>query len=388
MTKTDAPKPLFLFSGFNLIVAIIVVIGMGLTLLRFAKGLSAVTHLDDNTPWGLWVGFDLLCGIALAAGGYVTTGACYIMGLKQYQGAVRPAILTALLGYTLEALCLCYDLGRPWRFYYPLLVTQGTSSLLFQVVLCLFLYLLVLFLEYSPAFFEYLGWQKVRQALIRLTVALTICGVLLATLHQSSLGALFLIAPSKLHPLWYSAYLPVYFFVSSLFAGMSAVILEGALTHRFLSRTAGPLYLSSGTQVAFGFGRASAFVMAADVLIQLVGLAADHDWALLASPWGLWYLLEIGGFVALPAFCYALGVRERNLSLIRWAALWTALGVMFNRLNVCLIAFNWQLPLDQRYFPSWMEAALTIFFLTLGLVAYRFMTLRMPILYEHPDYKT
>ena len=203
---------------FNVIAGIIIIIGLFVTLMRFTKGLGAVTNLSDYNPWGIWIGFDLLVGVALAAGGFVTSAAVYIFGMKKYHAAVRPAILTGFLGYALVVLALHYDVGRPWRLPYPFIVQQGTTSLLFEVGACVALYLTVLFIEYSPAALEWLGLRKIRNIIVRLTLVLTIFGVILSTLHQSSLGALFMIAPSKLHPLWYSGYLPVYFFISSIFA--------------------------------------------------------------------------------------------------------------------------------------------------------------------------
>ncbi|MBU2627607.1 MAG: hypothetical protein KKE61_03230, partial [Proteobacteria bacterium] len=202
--KTIAQKQLL--TPFNVVAGIIIFVGLIITILRFTKGIGAVTNLDNNNPWGLWIGFDLLCGVSLAAGGYVTSSACYIFGLKKYHSAVRPAILTAFLGYALVVFALNYDVGRPWKLPYPIFYSQGTSSLLFEVGLCVFLYLTVLFVEFTPAAFEWLGFKKIRNWVVRLTLVLTIFGVVLSTLHQSSLGALFLIVPSKLHPLWYSGY--------------------------------------------------------------------------------------------------------------------------------------------------------------------------------------
>ncbi|MBW2654885.1 MAG: polysulfide reductase NrfD, partial [Deltaproteobacteria bacterium] len=126
------------FTVFNVVTGIILVGGLVLTILRFTMGLGAVTNLDNTNPWGIWIGFDLLCGVALAAGGYVTSAACYIFGLKRFHSAVRPAILTAFLGYALVVLALHYDVGRPWRLPYPIFYSQGTSSLLFEVGLCVF----------------------------------------------------------------------------------------------------------------------------------------------------------------------------------------------------------------------------------------------------------
>mgnify|MGYP005845260679 FL=1 len=375
------------FTPFNVITGIILVIGLVLTVLRFTKGIGAVTNLDNNNPWGLWIGFDLLCGVALAAGGYMTSSACYIFGLKKYHSSVRPAILTAFLGYALVVFALHYDVGRPWRLPYPIFWSQGTSSLLFEVGLCVFLYLTVLFIEWTPAAFEWLGFKKIRGIVVRLTLVLTIFGVVLSTLHQSSLGALFMIAPSKLHPLWYSGYLHVYFFISSMFAGLSMVIFESTLAHRWLHHKMDDTHLAESDGVVLGFGRAASFIMMGYVGIKLIGLAVDNNWHYLATGWGVWFLVELVGFVLLPAILFSMGAREKNLTFIRVAAVWAVLGIVLNRLNVSLIAFNWHLPASDRYVPSIMEVGTTIFIVTLGVVVYRFIALKMPILHEHPDYK-
>mgnify|MGYP006283181851 CR=1 FL=1 len=376
-----------IWTPFNIVTGAILLMGLVLTVIRFTGGLGAVTNLDHNNPWGIWIGFDLLCGVALAAGGYVTSAACYLFGLKRYHSAVRPAILTAFLGYALVVLALTYDVGRPWRLPYPIFFSQGTSSLLFEVALCVMLYLTVLFIEIVPAAFEWLGLRRARNLVARLVLALTIFGVILSTMHQSSLGALYLIAPSKLHPLWYSTYLAVFFFVSSMFAGLSMVIFESTLSHRFLHYKMDQEHLDQSEGIALGFAKAASFIMMGYVFIQLIGVALDHDWGHLATGWGAWYMVELIGFVALPAFVYAIAVREKRLRLIRWTAVWTVLGIVLNRLNVSLVAFNWQLPADQRYFPSWMEIGTTIFIVTVGVVAYRFIATRMPILYAHPEYQ-
>jgi len=375
------------FTPFNIITGIVLFVGLILTILRFTQGIGAVTNLDNNNPWGMWIGFDLLCGVALAAGGYVTSSACYVFGLKRFHSAVRPAILTAFLGYALVVFALHYDVGRPWKLPYPIFVSQGTSSLLFEVGLCVFLYLTVLFVETTPAAFEWLGFKKLRTWVVRLTLVLTIFGVVLSTLHQSSLGALFMIAPSKLHPLWYSGYLHVYFFISSMFAGMSMVILEGSMAHRWLHHKMDATHLAQSEGVAFGFGKAASFVMMSYVGIKVIGLAVDNNWHYLTTGWGAWFLLELIGFVLFPAILYSMGAREKNLTFVRIASLWTVLGIVLNRLNVSLVAFNWNLPSADRYVPSFMEVGTTIFIVFLGITAYRVITAKMPILYEHPDYK-
>ncbi|HSO59934.1 MAG TPA: NrfD/PsrC family molybdoenzyme membrane anchor subunit [Desulfobacterales bacterium] len=371
---------------FNVVAGIIVVIGVVITGIRFTQGLAATTNLSDYNPWGIWIGFDLLVGVALAAGGYVTSAACYLFGLKRFHSAVRPAILTGFLGYALVVFALHYDVGRPWRLPYPFIVQSGTTSLLFEVAACVALYLTVLFIEFTPAALEWLGLKRARSIVNKLTLVLTIFGVVLSTLHQSSLGALFLIAPSKLHPLWYSPYLALYFFVSSIVAGLSMVIFESTLAHRYFHDKMDAEHLRETDGVALGFGKAAAFVLAGYFVMKVIGLAQTNAWSYLSTGYGLWFLVELLGFVLLPCYTYAIGVREKNLKIIRWTAAWTVLGIVVNRLNVGLIAFNWQLPPSERYFPHWMEIGISVFVITLGVLAYRFIVTHMPILYAHPDY--
>ena len=376
----------------NLITAVILAIGLLITIGRFGFGLGAVTNLDDNNPWGIWIAFDLLCGVALAAGGYVTSSACYLFGMKRYHSAVRPAILTAFLGYAFVVVALLYDVGQPWRLPYPLLVSQGTTSLLFEVGLCVGIYLTVLFIEFSVAPMEWLACKfpflkKWRKVVVRCTIILTIFGVCLSTLHQSSLGALFLIAPSKMHPLWYSPFMPVFFFISSMVAGLSMVIFEGTLSHKALHNKMDETHLREADGVVFGFGRAASFVLIGYFIIKVLDTTMDNDWHYLASGYGAWFAVEMVGFVLLPAFLYALGVREKNITLIRVASVFGVLGIVVNRFNVCLVAFNWQLDSADRYFPSISEVFLSIFIVTLIVTAYRFVCSKMPVLYEHPDFK-
>jgi len=379
-------KRTFLTTG-NIVTAVIFVIGIWLTWRRFTGGLGAVSNLDDNNPWGIWIGLDLLCGVALAAGGYTTAAAVEIFGMKKFHAALRPAILTAFLGYSMVVLALLYDVGRPWRLPYPFFVSQGVTSVMFEVGACVLLYLTVLFLEFSPIALEWMGQTKLRRVLLGFTLLLTILGVVLSTLHQSSLGALFLIAPSKLHPLWYSPYLPVFFFVSSIAAGLSMVIFEGTLSLKHFSDKMDEEHKRSANDIVLGFGKAASLVLAAYFTIKIFGVALGNNWNLLATNYGLWFLVEILGFVALPCLVFAIGVREHNVTLIRWTALWTVVGIVLNRLNIVWLCFNWQLPWEQRYSPNWMEIGISVFVITIGITIYRIVVTRMPVFYTHPDYR-
>jgi Ni/Fe-hydrogenase subunit HybB-like protein len=387
MAQVTTAERKSIFSLFNLIALIVLGVGVYLTYLRFTGGLAAVTNLSDYNPWGIWISFDLLCGVALAAGGYVTSAAVYLFGMKNYHSAVRPAILTGFLGYALVVLALQYDVGRPWRLPYPLVVQQGTTSVLFEVGLCVATYLTVLFIEFSPSALEWLGLKKARNLVVKLTILLTIFGVVLSTMHQSSLGALFLIAPSKLHPLWYSPYIPIYFFVTSIIAGLSMVIFESTLSHRFFAYKMDETHLKEANGVTLGFGKAASYVLAGYFAIKVMGISSANHWHYLKTGYGTWYLVELLGFVALPSLLYAIGVRVKSLALIKWTSVLAILGIILNRFNICLVAFNWQLPSSERYFPNWMEIGISVFIVMIGLLLYRFIVTRMPILYEHPDYK-
>ena len=371
----------------NYLTAAILCIGIVLTIMRFTLGIGSISNLDDNNPWGIWIGFDLLCGVALAAGGYTTSAACYLFGLKRYHSAVRPAITTAFLGYLFVVVALHYDVGQPWRLVYPVFLSQGTTSILFEVGLCVFIYLTVLFVEWSPAALEWFGWKKIRGFVMKLTLPLTILGVILSTMHQSSLGALFLTSPGKLHPLWYSSFIPVFFFVSSMFAGLSMVIFEGMLAHKGMHHKMDEAHLKGANEVAFGFARGASFIMAGYLCIRIFDLAMNNNWVYLTTGYGVLYLTELIGFVALPMFLYAIASREKNLTLARTASIITILGIIFYRFNVSLIAFNWQLPAAERYFPSILEVFLSIFIVTLIVTAYRVIATFMPVLYEHPEYR-
>jgi len=187
--------------------------------------------------------------------------------------------------------------------------------------------------------------------------------------------------------LWYSAYLPLFFFVSSIVAGLSMVMFEGSLAHKYYHDKMDRTHLNEASEVVLGFGKAAALVLSGYFVMKVIGIAVDNNWHYLATGWGAWFLVELIGFVALPALAFAIGVREKNRKLIQRTAAWAVLGIVVNRLNVSLIAFNWQLPAADRYFPSWMEIMTSLFIVTLGVTVYRLIVTFLPILHEHPEYK-
>ncbi|MDR3319996.1 MAG: polysulfide reductase NrfD [Desulfovibrio sp.] len=381
----------FSFTKGNILTAFILGGGLIITFIRFTQGIGSVTNLSDVQPWGMWIGFDLLCGVSLAAGGYFTTVACYVMGMKHFHSAVRPAVTTAFLGYAFVVVALLYDLGHWWRlpymFFFP-----GTTSVLFEVGLCVATYLTVLFVEFSVAPCEWLAAKfpillKWRTLVNRSTIILTIFGVTLSTLHQSSLGSLYLIAPRKLYPLWYSPFLPMFFFVSSMAAGGSMVIFEGMLAHKSVHHYMDATHLKEADELVFSFSKAVSFILFAYFMIKLIDMLVQDNISYLCSGYGALWFLEIFGFVLLPAFLYAKGSRDRNLRLCRFAAANTVAGIVFNRFNISMIAYNYDLPSAERYFPSIWEIWISCFVVTLIVTVYRFIVYHMPVLYEHPNFQ-
>lgn len=380
-------QPKFKMTSFNIIAAIILLVGIPVTLYRYMYGLGAVTNLDHNYPFGLWIAFDVLTGVALAAGGYTISTMVYIFGLRDYYPVVRPAILTAFLGYFLVGVGLAVDVGRPWRMPYPFFVSQGYTSVMFEVAACVALYLTVLFIECLPAAAEWLNLKKAHAILIRMTLALTIMGVVLSTLHQSSLGSMFLISLNKIHPLWYSTFIPLYFFVSSMIAGLSMVIFESSISHRVFKNLFDPNEPFDHNKIVLGLGKAASLVLFGYFGIKVLGVAHGDHWHLLATPYGYWFLVEIIGFVLLPCFLYAYGAKQKNVGLVKFTSAIAVFGIILNRFNVCLVAFNYEIPWDQRYFPAISEFIVSLTLVTAGLVAFKIIVTYMPIFREHPDYK-
>ncbi len=371
-------------SPFNLVAGPILLFGGVIVILRYALGLAWATNLTHQTTWGLWTGFKLVF-VALAASGYTLTTAVYIFGLDEYHPLVRPAVLSGFLGYSLFILILLFDLGRAWRIYYPFLVQPGATSALFEIALCVALYYTTQFLELTPVAFEWLGWKRLRRVMVGATVGLTVFGLLLSALHQSTLGALFLTVPGKVHPLWYSPYVPLHFFISSAAGGVSMVVLLGVISKRLFSHKM-EISREELDRLTIGLGKGGAIVLAVYFAVKMVDISLGNKWHELGTGWGAWYLVEVLGFVLVPCGLYAYAYREKLPRLVRFAAGMTVFGVILNRLNISIIAFNWKFPLEQRYFPSWQEWVVVVFLITLGVTIFRFAVKNFAILHDHPDY--
>jgi len=193
---------------FNIVTGLIVLVTAVLLVIRFAFGIGAITNLSQQYPWGLWIGFDVITGVALAGGAYVMTFMVYILRMEKYHPIVRVTVLNGFLAYVFYAGALLLDLGRPWNVINPVIGNSfGVSSVLFLVAWHFMLYMMAQFVEFSPAVAEWLGWRRVRKVLMGMTLGAVIFGISLSLLHQSGLGALYLMARNKVHPLWYNEFI-------------------------------------------------------------------------------------------------------------------------------------------------------------------------------------
>jgi Ni/Fe-hydrogenase subunit HybB-like protein len=368
-----------ILTPFNVITGAIILLGAVLLVIRFARGLGSITNLSQDYPWGLWIGFDVITGVAFAGGAYVITFMVYILGQEKYHPIVRVTVLNGFLAYVFYAGALLLDLGRPWNVINPVIGNSfGVSSVLFLVAWHFLLYMLAEFVEFSPAVAEWLGWHRVRKVLGAMTLGAVIFGITLSLLHQSGLGALYLLAKGKVHPLWYSEFIPILFLVSSIFAGLSMVIFEGSITHKVFHHRVGRRLAATHDDIVRGLARICTGAMFVYLFAQLLVFVHGQRWEYLGTGWGWWYGLELVGLVALPAALYLYGFRTGSLPVIRWAAVLTLVGIVLNRLNVSVIGFKWYAA--QRYVPTWMEIVVTLAVISAELWVFRWVINRMPVL--------
>jgi Ni/Fe-hydrogenase subunit HybB-like protein len=318
---------------------------------RFAKGLGPSTNLSDQFPWGIWIGFDVLCGVMLAAGGFTLTAAVHILNIQRLYPIVRPTILTAFLGYLLVCVALLFDLGKPYNIWHPLIM-RNPHSVMFEVAYCVMLYTAVLSLEFSPIVLEHFHLQKplkiVRSALIPLVIG----GVILSTLHQSSLGTLYLIMPEKLHPFWYTPLLPVFFFLSAIAVGLAMTIFESSMSSKHFGQ-------QLELPIIQELGRVLLVVLSVYGILRFEDLLHRGVLKLLFQPAYETYLfwLELVLAVILPLILLAQKrIRTRADGLYGIAVL-VVLGFITNRLNVSITGL--ESSAGMRYIPKWTELAIT-----------------------------
>ena len=378
-----------IFTPFNVISLPIILLGLVLIVIRLAKGLGSVTNLSQDFPWGIWIGFDVMVGVAFAGGAYILTFVVYILRSEKYHPVVRATVLNGFLAYVFYAGAIFLDLGRWWNIINPIFGNKfGVNSVLFLVSWHFLLYMISLFIEFSPAVAEWLGFKRVRKILASLTVGAVVFGIALSTLHQSGLGALLMMAKDKIHPLWYTEFIPVFFFVSSIFAGLSMVIFEGTISHRVFADQIDHEHHESYNSILIGLGKACAGALFVYFFMKILLLIHGKQWALLATPMGTWYLVELIGLILLPCVLFLHGVRYQNVTVIRMGAILSMLGIIVNRLNYTVIAYKWYVPLSQRYIPSWGEITITLAIILTEVWVFRWIANRMPVFRESPAWVT
>jgi Ni/Fe-hydrogenase subunit HybB-like protein len=344
---------------------------------RFLFGLGTSTNLSDANPWGIWVGFDVMGGVALAAGGFIVTATVYIFKLEKFHAIVRPAVLTAFLGYAAVAVGLLFDLGLPWNIWH-MIVYWNPHSPLFEVGWCVMLYLTILSLEFFPVpADEYPRLAGIRAFLIKIRLPLVLVGIGLSSLHQSSLGSLFLIMPYRLHPLWYSPILPVLFLLSAIGLGLAMVIFESHVTAWLYRR-------KPETEMLSSLAAACRWVLLGYLALRFSDLLARGQARTLVAPgWrtGLFWA-EVLLMAVVPAILFSLS-RVRSSRAGQWLASALAVfGIVLNRLDVGGVAHP--RPDGSFYLPAWSEVAISVGVVSAAVLAFLFVVERFKVWEERP----
>lgn len=376
-----------IITPFNIISAIVLIVAMGILFIRFTQGIGSVINASQDAPWGLWINFNVITGVSFAGGAFVVTFMVYIMGLEKYRPIVRATVLYALLAYMFYAGALLLDLGRPWKVINPIIGNSfGLSSVLFLVAWHFILYMGALFLEFSPTITEWTGRKRYRKFFMSLTLGVVIFGIALSTLHQSGLGALFLMAKPKIHPLWYSEFIPILFFISSIFAGLSTIIILETVSRKVFKYEMSDVHKNTHRTIMLSLGKICTVTMFVYLFMVILVFIHGKNYEYINTSWGYWYLVEIVGFVLVPCIIFLFGFRQLNLTLVRIAAVMAIIGIILNRLNISTIAYHWY---DAGFhYPTWMEIVGSIAVVIAQLLVFRWIVRRMPVYTESPSWVT
>lgn len=380
------------FTPGVIVLTILALNGIAFLLIRFFYGIGAITNLDNQYPWGIWIGVDVAAGVALAAGGFTTAALGHVMHKDKYEAVIRPALLTAMLGYTFVAMGVFVDLGRWYYIWHPLIMWNGNSAL-FEVGICVMIYLTVLYIEFLPIVSErFIGkvnlpgilskLNKILEKILRLLdrglsktmFIFIIAGVVLSTLHQSSLGTLMVIAGDKMHPLWQTPILPLLFLLSAVAVGFPMVIFESLLASRslglkpemhILSRLGSMIVPLLGIYLAFKIG--DMFIRETFVYLAEFNVAS------------IMFTIEIVVGVIIPLRMLLSTTVLKSPALLFTASTLVVFGVLLNRINNFVIAYTPPYA-DYSYFPSFGEISVTVGFVAILVLLYRFFVLNFPII--------
>ncbi len=376
--------PRFRISLFPLILLALAGIAFVIAMIRFIFGIGAISNLSNAYPWGFWVSFDLFTGIAISSGAFVLASIVYIFELEEFRPLLRPTLLTGFLGYVMEAVALMVDLGHPERIWHYFVYQNFTSFLLF-IGFYVIIYSAVMAVEFSPVVFEKLGWEKPAQLVRRWMKPIVIFGAVLSTLHQAALGSTLLIQPAKLHPLWWTPWIPPLFFVSAIAIGLAMTIFESSMSSRYFKR-------GLETHLLAKLAGAIPYVLGLYLIMKFMQLALSGNLRLLFSS-GIMSLLfwaEILIGVLIPIGMFSLKrVRQSPGGLLAGAVI-TLLGMILNRFNVSWFAVKHADPLyyvptfmnKVHYFPSLPEVAISVGIFSAGILAFGLAAKYLPLFEE------
>jgi Ni/Fe-hydrogenase subunit HybB-like protein len=370
-----------------LVVVLLGLMGLAfiIAMVRYASGIGAISNLSNSYPWGFWISFDLFTGVAISSGAFLMAAAVYIFELKEFRPLVRPSVLTGFLGYTMVVIALLVDLGHPERIWYMLIHWNPTSVLL-EIGICVMSYLTVLAVEFAPVLFEGLKWQKFATFIHRFIMPFVILGVVLSTLHQSSLGSLLLIQPAKLYPLWWTSILPILFFVSAVSIGLSMIIFESTLSARYFHRGLEAHLLDK-------LARAIPVVLGIYLVIKFTQLTLAGDLKYLFTSGFMsvlfWTEILVGAVVPLGLFLFK-KVRQNPKGLLAGAVI-LLLGMILNRFDVSWFAVRHPDPISYiptfmannvHYIPSLPEVLISIGIFSAGILAFGLAVKYLPVFEE------
>ena len=376
----DTPRPVdrpFWTPGVLVMLAFMIAGGIAL-LVRFSSGLGAVTNLDNATPWGLWIAVDVASGVALAAGGFTTALLAHILGRHNYETVIRPALLTAALGYTFVAFGVFIDIGRSWAIWKPIFF-QNHSSALFEVAMCVMIYLGVLWIEFLPAVTERFKHKlkflvTLEKGLDKTLFVFTILGVVLSFMHQSSLGTLMVISPTKIHPLWYTPILPLLFLTSAIAVGYPMVIFETTLATSSLN-------LDSEMKILEPLSRIVIFTLGLYLALKIGDMLyrGTYTYLLDGSGESWFFLVEMTVGVVLPwILLLSRAVRNSRRGLFIISSM-IVVGVLLNRINVFIVSFS--PPFEKvPYYPTLGEILVTAGCIAAIMFLYRLFVTYLPVL--------
>ena len=351
-----------------------IMVGLVAVFYRLTNGLGAATNLNDTYPWGLWLSIDVLGGEAMAAGGFIIAAAIYLFNWKKYKPIGRPAILTAFLGYLLAIIALFLDIGHPFRLWHPSIMWQ-MHSVLWIVAILVILYTTTLAIELSPIVFEKLNMRKTLKAVNGIMIGAVVFAVMLSTLHQASLGAVFLIAPSKISPLWFSNFMPYMFLVSAIAMGLAIVSTEAMLSAKAFGH-------KIDKEIFLGLARGLFTTLLVYLILKIYFLVTNSSFATAFNgslPSNM-YLLEMALGVVLPLLLLANRKMRTNMKGISSANWLVITGVLVNRINVSIFSMQeYTTARGASYFPSAMEFLVTLGIFSLGIFLFKMAAKHLPL---------